>query len=108
MGRTVRRKCKTITGQEKNSYCPSGAEKGELFQGVLILSTMYLSKKKSESRSKRKDKAARSLDEHIVPLLKRRVSSSSTINKTRDSRMKSLKSREFSFLSFFHYFFSSA
>jgi hypothetical protein len=52
------------TGQEKNSYCPSGAEKGELFQGVLILSICtYISKKKSESRSKRKDKAARSLDE---------------------------------------------
>jgi hypothetical protein len=38
------------TGQEKNSWRPH-------------LEYMYLSKKKSESRSKRKDKAARSLDE---------------------------------------------
>jgi TolB-like protein len=70
MGRTVRRKCKKITGQEKISYCPSGAEKKGIISRRPHLE--YLSKK-NESRSKRKDKVTRSLDENIITLLKRRV-----------------------------------
>jgi hypothetical protein len=79
-------KMQNITVQEKKIILPIWGRKKRIISKRPHLE--YLSKK-SESRSKRKDKVARSLDENMIPLLKRRVSSSSIINKTRDGRMKS-------------------